>query len=60
MELYTAIAATVGAVTGMIGAAAGLWNSYQFSVLKGRVDEISSLQHSMVRERNGSVAALQR
>lgn len=42
MEIYTAIAATVGAVTGMLAAAASLWNSYQFSVLKGRVDELSA------------------
>lgn len=42
MEIYTAIAATVGAVTGMLAAAASLWNSYQFSVLKGRVDEFSA------------------
>ena len=33
MQLFTAIAAAVGAV-------AGLWNAYQFSVLKDRVDEI--------------------
>ena len=42
MEIYTAFAATVGAVTGMLAAAASLWNSYQFSVLKGRVDELSA------------------
>ena len=42
MEIYTAIAATVGAVTGMLAAAARLWNSYQFSVLKGRVDELGA------------------
>ena len=42
METYTASAATIGAVTGMLTAAASLWNSYQFSVLKGRVDELSA------------------
>ncbi len=42
MEIYTAIAATVGAVTGMLAAAASLWNSHQFSVLNGRVDELSA------------------
>ena len=42
MEIYTAIAATVGAVTGMLAAAASLWNSYQFSALEGRVDELSA------------------
>lgn len=35
MEMFTAIAAAVGAV-------AGLWNAYQFSVLKGRVDTIET------------------
>ena len=42
MEIYTAIAATVGAVMGMLAAAASLWNSYQFSVLKGHVDELNA------------------
>ena len=42
MEIYTATAATVGAVTEMLAAAASLWNSYQFSVLQGRVDELSA------------------
>ena len=36
---YTAIAATAGALTGAVAAVASLWNAYQFSVLKGRVDE---------------------
>ena len=36
------IAATVGAATGILAAAASLWNSCQFSVLGGRVDELSA------------------
>ena len=35
LETFTAVAAA-------IGAAAGLWNAYQFSTLKGRVDEQGS------------------
>ena len=38
MEVLTGVAATLGAVTGSVAAAASLWNAYQFSVLKGRVD----------------------
>ena len=35
MELFTAIAAA-------LAAAAGFWNAYQFSVLKGRVDALET------------------
>lgn len=41
MDVLTAVAAVIGAVTGLVAAAASLWNAYQFSVLKGRVDEVS-------------------
>ena len=35
MDLFTAIAAAVGAV-------AGIWNAYQFAVIKGRVDGLET------------------
>ena len=38
VEMFTAVTAVIGAVAAAIGAVAGLWNAYQFSVLKGRVD----------------------
>ena len=41
MEIFTAVAAAVGAV-------AGLWNAYQFSVLKGRVDMLEAGHHAHV------------
>ena len=41
MDVLTAVAAVIGAVAGLVAAAASLWNALQFSVLKGRVDEVS-------------------
>lgn len=41
MDMLTAVAAVVGALAGLVAAVASLWSAYQFSVLKGRVDEVS-------------------
>ena len=38
METLTAVGAVVGACTGLVAAGASLWNAWQFSILKGRVD----------------------
>ena len=33
MEMLTAVGAVVGACTGLVAAAASLWNAYQFSIV---------------------------
>ena len=40
METLTAVGAAVGACTGLVAAGASLWNAWQFSILKGRVDAV--------------------
>ena len=39
MEILPAAAAVIAAVT-------GLWNAYQFSMLKGRVDSLETSHHA--------------
>ena len=43
MEMLTAVGAVVGACTGLVAAGASLWNAYQFSIIKGRVDAVERL-----------------
>ena len=50
MEIFTAVAAAVGAVT-------GLWNTYQFSVLKCRVDTLETGHNAHVNSRDMHRAA---
>ena len=38
VEILTAVAAVIGALMGLIGAATGLWNSYLLTKLTSRVD----------------------
>ena len=43
METLTAVGAVVAACTGLVAAGASVWNAYQFSLLKGRVDAVEKL-----------------
>lgn len=42
METLTAVGAVVAACTGFVAAVASVWNAYQFSLLKGRVDPLKN------------------
>ena len=43
METLTAVGAVVSACTGLVAAGASLWNTCQFSLLKGRDDAVERL-----------------
>ena len=48
METLTAVGAVVAACTGLVAAVASVWNAYQFSLLKGRVDAVEKLMTAHV------------
>ena len=48
VEILTAVAAVIGALMGLIGAATGLWNSYLLTKLTSRVDTNERLLNAHV------------